>query len=53
METFIPLTLVKQGVMKKISKLADINGVEVACDLVLMPEWKTRLPEFFTGALTE
>lgn len=26
--------------------LVDTNGHTVACDLVLMPEWKTRLPEF-------
>ena len=33
-------------------ELVDINGVKVACDLVLIPEWNTRLPEFFAGALT-
>ena len=27
-------------------ELVDANGVSVACDLVLMPEWKTRLPTF-------
>ena len=32
-------------------ELVDANGVAVACDLVLMPEWKTRLPEFFAGGL--
>jgi type III restriction enzyme len=34
-------------------ELVNTNGVEVACDLVLMPEWKTRLPEFFAAKFAE
>lgn len=33
-------------------ELVDTNGVAVACDLVLMPNWKTRLPEFLSPAQT-
>lgn len=47
-ESFSVENMARVGEME----LVDINGVEVACDLVLMPEWKTRLPEFFAGALT-
>ena len=29
-------------------ELVGVNGAAVACDLVLMPEWRTRLPGFMT-----
>lgn len=33
-------------------ELVDTNGVSVACDLVLMPEWKTRLPALLAATPT-
>ncbi|MBP9653819.1 MAG: hypothetical protein KBE19_05460, partial [Rhodocyclaceae bacterium] len=57
-----PDTAYKQAVLRLMSEaftiapkvgeleLIEWNGVTMHCDLVLMPEWKTRLPELMQPA---